>query len=230
MKKGVIIPVMVLTAALIGSCGNGGKKAKPQPGEQASDKIKGTQQEQQSDYVVGIDNSFESGLDLKDSHETLSPEESDFRNMKWGMTKEEVIKAQGTGYRETDKGTLYYTRVREEEYPADAEYTFKDDKLVMGIFYITQNKEDKPVTIDDYNELTDQLSARYGTPVLKEQYYSSEEDKTDDTSKQAELILNNKLQLRTGWGLSGTELRAVMFQRNGELCIGLQYKNADEAN
>ena len=229
MKKGVIIPVLVLTAALIGSCGNGGKKSKTQS-DQASDKIKGTQQEQQSDYVVGIDNSFESGLDLKDSHETLSPEESDFRNMKWGMTKDEVIKAQGTGYRETDKGTLYYTRVREEEYPADAEYTFKDDKLVMGIFYITHNKEDKPVTIDDYNELTDQLSARFGTPVLKEQYYSSEEDKTDDTSKQAELILNNKLQLRTGWGLNGTELRVVMFQKDGELCIGLQYKNADEAN
>ena len=235
MKKRVIIPAMVVAAALICSCGSEDKKSKTsstsaQTGaNKASDKVKKTEQEQQPEYVVGIDNSFESGLDLKDSHETLSPEESDFRNMKWGMSKEEVIKAQGTGYRETEKGALYYTRVREEDYPADAEYTFENDKLVMGVFYITQNKEDKPVTIDDYNELADMLSTRYGAPVLKEQYYSSEEDKTDDTAKQADLILNNKLQLRTAWGLNGTELRVVMFSKGGGLCIGLQYKNVDEA-
>ena len=231
MKKTVIIPAVLLAVSLIGSCGNNKKTktASSQKSENGSSQTVKVQ-EQQPDYVVGIDNGFDSGIDLKDSHETLSPEESDFRNMKWGMTKEEVIKAQGTGYRETDKGTLYYTRVREEDYPADAEYTFKDDKLVMGVFYITQNKEEKPVTITDYNELADTLSSRYGIPLLKDYVYASDEDKTDDADKQTDLILKNKLQFRTAWGLNGTELRVVLFPKDGALCIGLQYKNADEAN
>lgn len=219
MKKIMYVVLSaVITAGALSGCGAND--------ENAIDPKK----EQKSDYVVNIDDSFNSGVELDDTKKTLSPEESDFRNMIWGMSKEDVIYAQGTGYREPDENTLYYTRVREEGYPADAEYTFEDNKLVKGVFYITENKEDKPVTIADYDELSNSLAQRYGTPKLHDYAYVSADDETDDVNEQASLIKENKLQLRTAWALNGTELRVVMFCKNGNLCIGLQYKNALESN
>ena len=48
-------------------------------------KIEGEEQ-QQAEYVVNIDDSFNTGLEFDDTKKTLSPEEADFRNLKWGMT------------------------------------------------------------------------------------------------------------------------------------------------
>ena len=225
MKKVLcFVLVTAISATLLSGCGERQKTTSSNQSNSETASIKKTEVQQQSDYVVDIDDSFNSGLDLSDGLETLSPEEADFRNLKWGMSKEDVVYAQGTGYREPDENTLYYTRVREEDYPADAEYTFEDNKLVKGIFYIFNNKEDTPVSVNDYYELADVLSERFGTPYLKDTVYANDEDKTDSLEKQAELIMQNKLQIRTAWSLNKTELRLVLFRKNGALCIGLQYK------
>ena len=144
MKKVLcFVLVTAISATLLSGCGERQKTTSSNQSNSETASIKKTEHQQQSDYVVDIDDSFNSGLDLSDGLETLSPEEADFRNLKWGMSKEDVVYAQGTGYREPDENTLYYTRVREEDYPADAEYTFEDNKLVKGIFYIFNNKEDR---------------------------------------------------------------------------------------
>jgi len=229
MKRALCLGlVFAVSVTLLSGCGEKKTSSSSNSSSSNSTNAKKIEEEQQSDYIVNIDDSFDSGIDLSETRETLSPEEADFRNLKWGMTKEEVVYAQGTGYREPDENTLYYTRVREEGYPADAEYTFEENKLVKGIFYITDNKEEKPVSVKDYNELADSLSARFGTPFLEDSVYTNDEDKTDSPEKQAELILQNKLQLRTAWELNGTELRVVLFRKSGALCIGLQYKYITE--
>ena len=220
MKKGLFILTMVFFSMLaLCSCG--------EPSDQVFvSSVGDNPDEKQSDYVVNVDDSFNTGVKIDDTKKTLSPEEADFRNLKWGMTKDEVTYAQGSGYRETDENTLYYTRVREEGFPADAEYTFNDGKLVQGMFFITQNKEDKPISVDDFVELVEALSERFGEPKVADLVYANEEDRTDDPARQVGLVKQGLLQFRTGWMLEDTELRVVMFPRNGEACIGLQYKQA----
>ena len=142
------------------------------------------------------------------------------------MTKDEVSYAQGTGYREPSENKMYYTRLREEGFPADAEYTFKDGKLVQGIFFISQNKSDEPITVDDYMELVESLRSRFGEPGIANLVYSNPEDETEDKAIQLELVKAGKLQFRTGWLLDDTELRVVMFPENDGVSIGLQYKQA----
>lgn len=216
-----VISVALLCVAVLSGCGPK-DKSKIDVGETNTK----PEEEKKDEYVVKLDDSFDSGVDLSEKRETLSPEEADFRNLKWGMTKDEVTYAQGTGYREPDESTLYYTRLREEGYPADAEYTFEEGKLVMGVFYIVNNKEDSPVAIADYDDLCNTLAQRFGEPTLVSPYYADGVEETDDKEQQLQLIRESKLQLRTGWMLEGTELRVVMFLRNGEPCIGLQYKKA----
>ncbi len=220
MKKNIFAITLVLSTLLLCSCGG-------TTGEvEVSDGSLDFEEEQQSDYVVNIDDSFNTGLVIDDTKKTLSPEEADFRNLKWGMTKEEVAYAQGNGYREPSENKMYYTRLREEEFPADAEYTFKDGKLVQGIFFISQNKSDKSISVDDYVELVESLKKRFGDPQVANLVYSNPEDETEDKTVQLELVKTGKLQFRTGWLLDDTELRVVMFPENDGVSIGLQYKQA----
>ena len=223
MKKTLmLIAVTLLMASLMSGCGPEGKSKI----DVGATKVK-PEEEKKDEYVVKLDDSFDTGVDLTEKRETLSPEEADFRNLKWGMSKDEVTYAQGTGYREPDENTLYYTRLREEGYPADAEYTFEEGKLVMGVFYIVNNKEDAAVTIADYDDLCSTLAQRFGEPTLVSPYYAEGVEKTEDKEAQLELISKSQLQLRTGWMLDDTELRVVMFVKNNAPCIGLQYKKAE---
>ncbi|MBQ3038663.1 MAG: hypothetical protein IJD30_05745 [Clostridia bacterium] len=215
MKKILYLLAIYSIMMSLVACG-GGKKA------DSKNKL----EEVKEEYVVNIDDSFESGIELESARVTLSPEEADFRNLKWEMTKDEVIYTEGTGFTEPKANVMYYTRVREEDYPADAEYTFVDGKLAQGIFYITNNKEGSNIGVEDYNVLVDSLKARFGEPDTEVQHYYDETVKTDDTSKHAELIMQNKLNYRTLWSLDDTELRVVMINNRGELCIGLQYRQA----
>lgn len=221
MKLSLII-VFVLSAILLTSCG-ATSTIKGDP-ETVIDNYSETEN---GEYVVDIDNSFDAGIELEKPKEKLSPEEADFRNMKWGMTRDEVMGAEGTGFSEPSENVMYYTRVREEGYPANAEYTFVDDKLAQGIFFITHNKEDNIITLEDYHTLVNSLKARFGDPDMVQQHYYDESAKTDDTSKHIELIMANKLNYRTAWLLDDTELRVVMLKINDQLCIGLQYKDAN---
>ena len=96
---------------------------------------------------------------------TLKPEESNFRNLRWGMTEEEVIATEGAGYERVDQSTIRYTRIREEEYPADAEYTFTDDALSGAMFFIQPGYEDKNEYIHNYADLIQRFTQRYGEPM-----------------------------------------------------------------
>ena len=216
MKKSIFLLTTISAILLLSACGQSTQYVEKD----------GKMEEQQSDYVVNIDDSFNTGVVLDDTKKTLSAEEADFRNLKWGMTKDEVSYAQGTGYREPDENTMYYTRLREEDYPADAEYTFSDGKLVQGIFYITEDKTEQPIDVEDFMDLVESLKARFGEPQIADLVYKNPEDTTEDTTKQLELVKQGSLQFRTGWMLEDTELRVVMFPKNGGACIGLQYKQA----
>ena len=203
----------------LSSCGTQNKSTKIGKGGKVTER-------EQIEDIVKADNSFNTGEKIDDTKKTLSVEEADFRSLKWGMTKEEVQYYEGTGYREPQENTMYYTRLREEGFPVDAEYKFIDGKLVQGIFYIFQNKSDAPVTVADYDELVDSLKTRFGEPNVVDLVYANEKDSTDDKEKQLELVKQGLLQFRTGWMLEDTELRVVMFPNSGKACIGLQYKQA----
>lgn len=224
MKKNIFVLTTVSLTLLLSACGSSTTQSDGNISQQSTKYDQ--QQEVQSDYVVNIDDSFNPGIDIDDTKKTLSAEEADFRNLKWGMTKDEVSYAQGTGYREPDENTMYYTRVREEDFPADAEYTFADGKLIQGVFYITEDKTDNPVDVEDFMELVNSLKNRFGEPQVADLVYVNEADTTEDTVQQLELVKQGLLQFRTGWMLEDTELRIVLFPKGDKACIGLQYKQA----
>lgn len=190
----------------------------------ADQKDKNRQNE--ANVIVKGDGSFDTGEEVIEIKPTLSPEEADFRSLKWGMTKDEVKEVEGTGYSEPKDYILYYTRVREEGYPADAEYRFSDDGLVQGEFFIFDNKNGSTVEYKDYEELVSSLKQRFGEPLTDEKTFLNSDDSTENEKKYIDLVMENKMIRRTKWILENknTELRTVLHNRYGEICIGLQYK------
>lgn len=227
MKKIISLTIALIMAASLCGCGGGNAG---NIGEAGISENNGTEKKTQSalmndeDEYEKIDDSFNTGIELGETRNTLSPEEADFRNLKWGMTKDDVAYAEGNGYREPDDDTMYFTRVREEGFPCDAEYKFENGGLYQGEFYILENKESEPVSEDDYKELIESLKERFGEPQISDEVYKDEAETTNDPEIRYELIGENALQLRTGWTLSNTQLRVVFYGRQGVPCIGLQYK------
>lgn len=216
----------VFMSLVLSACAGSGSQSVPDNNVSNNSGMKESFETESPEYVVKIDDSFETGVVTETARETLAPEEADFRNLKWGMTRDEVIYTEGTGYREPKENVLYYTRVREEEFPADAEYTFEEGKLSQATFYITENKDGQPVEIVNFGDIVKSLTSRFGEPSRIELAFANEEERTEDVSIHKDLILKNKLQYRTGWFLDDTELRVVLFTKGGDMCIGLQYKKA----
>lgn len=239
MKKSLLaILALTAAAAMLSACGKGTADAEPSMSpsptiEAAEQNTSGTEKEDGTRVKGTIDKADdafqqESGTPVP----TLSPEESDFRSLKWGMTRDEVIAVEGTGYSlNTEDNMLVYSRVREEGFPADAQFEFDSDGgLSMATFFIepTEAYKDLSQYISDYDALVAKLTARYGTPDLSQEYYQDGVPEEADRAKHPELILENKLNYRTAWKTEKTELRVVLIPRNKVLSIGLQYKPASE--
>lgn len=220
MKKllKLILTTMLAVAILVG-CGSEKKVSKTGAYPEKNQTVA-------PEPVVKSDGSFDTGEVVATIKPTLSPEEADFRSLKWGMTKDEVTEVEGTGYSKPKDYILYYTRVREEGYPADAEYVFVDGKLAQGEFFIFDNKESKTIEFKDYEALVSDLKARFGEPLTDEKTFLNAEDSDKKESEYIDLVMKNEMIRRTKWILEdkGTELRVVLHSRQGKICIGLQYK------
>ena len=168
------------------------------------------------------DNSFETGEVKETIAPTLKPEESNFRSLKWGMTLDEVINVEGNGYKTIDENTIQYARIREEDFPADADYVFEDGKLASAPLYIQPDYADNNEYITTYEALIEKFTARYGAPVSSEKSWAKENLEADPT-QYAQAVLDGNLIWRTGWDLSDTQIKLVLSRRNATICIGIRY-------
>lgn len=174
----------------------------------------------------GMENdAFETDVVKETVAPTLAPEESNFRNLQWGMTLEEVITAEGAGYKTLSDTVIQYARIREEDYPADAEYEFTDNQLSCATFYIQPGYEDNNEYITTYESLIAKFTKRYGAPSSSEKSWATE-NLENDPSQYAAAVLSGNLVWRTGWDLHDTQIRLVLSRRNKEICIGIRYTPA----
>lgn len=177
---------------------------------------------QQADISGNLDDSFETGAQTATVAPTLRPEESSFRNLRWGMTEEDVIAAEGAGYQRIDASTIRYSRIREEDYPADAEYAFTDNALSEVTFYIQPGYEDNSEYIKTYEGLIDKFIQRYGKPTGSAKEWAKE-NLEDQPEQYAQAVLDGNLIWRTEWKTEDTQIKLVLSRRNRQICIGIKY-------
>ncbi len=100
----------------------------------------------------------------------------DFRNTRWGMSKEAVkvnetlklieeltLDSKLTKSLGTNEAITYIGRIDSREVLII--YTFHDNQLVNALQFFTEQHKDKAIFIDEYNNHKLELTEKYGTPI-----------------------------------------------------------------
>jgi len=96
-----------------------------------------------------------------------------FRNTKWGMTKQEVIRSEGNKEIQVNdkKGLTYLDTIATKEF--QLWYHFVDNKLVLAAYALMEEHTNSNKYIEDYEEMKDLLIKEYGDP--KDTWFNGEE-------------------------------------------------------
>lgn len=171
----------------------------------------------------------------------------DFRQVNWGMTREEVMQAEGDlAPVKTFSIPFYKFHVPKENLAYDItlfdkktslQYEFINNQLIMGyyIFYtIPTDKESnliKPYSyyLDQYTLLKNALSQKYGPPKEIETW--ANETYKNDPASLGEHLINNHLTIKSIWETERTVivlncfelLREYKFYRNRIIYYDREY-------
>ena len=155
---------------------------------------------------------------------TISPEERDFRGLKWGMTLSDVTNNEGEGYTTVKEGVIRYNNLRVGGFPAQSEYSFEGGKLGTCIYYTTHNHADTNDFLDDYDSMIEKYKVKYGEPAYSEQKWADGADKSDLIKG----LETGVMMYRTGWEIGNTRINLVLFKdEDKKIKIGVRYQAID---
>lgn len=152
------------------------------------------------------------------------PEEKfDFRGTRWGMTKDEVKKAEPKGPKhETEDSLVFEGRYR--DMITYITYQFKDGKLYRaGVLYPEKLASDS-LYLENYENLKQDVIKAYGEPVVDGETLLKP-DAVIEPDKKAEAVCRGDLMLGTQWNVPGS-IVILMMRGDSEKClVSLIYSN-----
>ena len=137
-------------------------------------------------------------------------DDTHFRDTKWGMSPEQVTAVEtATSVEHSEANKLLYTTDL-LNFEAAILYTFIDDKLVEGSYYLL-DKPTNPNKNLDYHEILKQaLIEKYGAPDTDRQIWSNNTFR-DDEDSWGTAVLMGHLSVETKWQLPATERSTRCF-------------------
>jgi len=145
------------------------------------------------------------------------PEEKfDFRATRWGMTKDEVKKAEPRGPKhETEDSLIFESKYR--DMITYITYQFKDGKLYRaGVLYPEKLASDS-LYLENYENIKQDATKAYGKPALDEETLLNP-GAVIEPDKKAEAVCRGDLALGAQWNVPGSMV-VLMFRGEGEKCL-----------
>ena len=154
----------------------------------------------------------------------VPPTQSDFRDTHWGMSKAEVIEAEGepTG----DRGDLVYLNESLNGDPVTIGYQFQGDKLVRGAYILAREYTEPMLYVEKYRMWVSLLTEKYGSPVAEEEVWRNDLFK-DDPSELGRAVGAGHVVIRTRWRTRTTTITAVMTGENFSTTVSIVYEDSD---
>lgn len=147
-----------------------------------------------------------------------------FRNTKWGMTKEEVKSAEDAKLVREQGNTLLFQDMF-TGMPMYIQYIFPTDRdaLARARYFLGEDHENKNTYIDDYQMVQDQLKEKYGDPHTDTVVWKDKEYK-GQKSKYGKALSNGDMNYITQWDAHNTKIREQLWgDSNGEIQLVAQY-------
>jgi len=157
---------------------------------------------------------------IKSSTAEGSPPQFDFRNISWGMTKEEVKTTESGPPNSEGKDYITY---RDSVMGLDAivGYHFYNDSLVEAGYAFRDKYQSVDLYIKQYRNMKGALDDTYGqAPIDKDLECKTEHAPEND---------RNSVMLLSEWLTQRSVIRLVLMGQGGDCDFGLLHKSIDHA-
>lgn len=148
--------------------------------------------------------------------ESKPGETFDFRGTRWGMTRDEVKKAEPKPPKHETEDSLIYDG-KYKDMITYITYQFKDGKLYRaGVLYPEKLASDS-LYLENYENLKQDVIKAYGEPALDDETLLNT-DAVIEPDKKAEAVCRGDLMLGAQWNVPGSMV-VLMFRGDGEKCL-----------
>lgn len=151
-------------------------------------------------------------------------ENPDFRNCKWGMSKDEVKKYESDIEIVDESEDEIKAKVEIDNTDFLAAYYFNDDKLEQVTMVSMEEHSNENLYIDDYEDFQELITEKYGEPETDENIWSDDLYK-DDTDDWGFAISLGDLIMVSRWYTDTTEVGLTLTGDNYEIAFGIIYRN-----
>lgn len=139
-------------------------------------------------------------------------ENTDFKNVKWGMSKEEVRKLEESSVYYEEENFLIYN-MKTEGLIAATRYEFNSEDQLIKVINLFLNKHvNKKDYLDDFNKMKEKLTKKYGEPT-KDIVDWKDDLYREDESQWGKAIITGGLELATVWE---NETSRIILDLKGE--------------
>lgn len=153
---------------------------------------------------------------------TEIPENPNFRNTVWGMTRDEVMSLETLEFDYEKNGDLYYKPTTIAGLNATPLYLFDDDeKLWRGLYFFELNHSNENLYIDDFYKVADRLDDKYGNGDY--QYYWNDDLYEDDIDRWGFAISIGDLEIESVWEMEETTIWLLVSGDNYNIHLTLYY-------
>ncbi len=147
-----------------------------------------------------------------------------FEEMKWGMSKKQVLELEGKPALQRKSGGLDIMTYLQKVINMDCaiEYVFAANKLSQTLFRFQNHYEDKNASLEDYQKVKQALIQRFGRPVEEKMEWLDPSSK-NDFSVWGEAVSSGLLELKSRWLTPRTEILARLAGVENEIKLTVEY-------
>ncbi|GIQ71491.1 copper amine oxidase N-terminal domain-containing protein [Xylanibacillus composti] len=158
--------------------------------------------EEHISIIFGPDLSLPLGTMVEMEQLFATTDGTDFRNMKWGMSLEEVKTNEENAFLLLEKSDelLYEITVEQKSYAL--QYKFKENRLVEGLYLVSDLTNDNVAYMEEFIQLRDLLTDIYGespfsTAVWTNEEYKYQPDKWEIAAENGDMSIFNQWETPT---------------------------------
>jgi len=147
----------------------------------------------------------------------------DFRNTKWGMSKEDVKKTESLDIIEEDNDSIIYNDIV-SHMPVIVIYIFVDNKLVRAKYIFTTSHTNQNDYINDYDKLQELLISIYGKKFKKQVLWINDFYK-DSYDHRGFAVGMGHLAYSSEWENQASKILLFLSGDNFEIRLVIEYQS-----
>lgn len=167
-------------------------------------------------------NGSEATLKQSNNEKAAADNTPDFRNINWGMTRDEVKSSETTPLTD-ERGITLMFEDKIFNLNSYIIYFFTEkDELFRSAYFITEKHSNPTSYVTDYNQLKSSLTEKYGTPTEDSTTWLNDLYK-DDPNQWGMAVVTGKVVFTSKWKTDSTEIIMSLRGDNYEPQFALRY-------